>query len=239
MANVVEGRAQQAVGEMFNRISRRYDLANRLLSFGIDQLWRHRTLHSLGNLEGKTLLDVATGTGDLLWLSGKLTEPPRYRIGLDYSPAMIRYGRTRHPDEKVNWLHGSGDALPLRDNSVDAITIAFGIRNIAEYPTALREFHRVLVSGGKVAILEFSIPANPVWRSVYGFYFHHVLPVVGGVLSGNFDAYRYLPASVDKFPYGERFCEYMRDAGFQEVRGVALTGGIATLYTGRGTGNRG
>lgn len=228
---VVEGREQADVGVMFDRIARRYDLANRLLSMGIDQSWRFRALRSLGDLSGKTHLDVACGTGDLLWLSERINHP-NHRIGLDYSIGMMQYGKRKHPTAPVEWIHGSADALPLEDGSVDAITIAFGIRNVAKFQTALAEFHRTLSANGRVAVLEFSVPANPVWRFIFGSYFRYILPWLGGLLSGNLDAYRYLPASVAKFPYGGAFCNCLTEAGFRDVQAFPLTGGVATLYTG-------
>ncbi len=230
MAKVAEGREQEAVGQMFDRISRRYDLANRFLSIGIDQLWRRKTLKSLGDWSGKIHLDVASGTGDLVLMSGRLKHPPAHRIALDYSRNMMLYGQTRYPGEPIEWVQASADALPLQDRSVDIVTIAFGIRNVAKYPEALREFHRVLRPDGKVAVLEFSMPQNPIWHAIYSWYFRNILPRIGGMLSGNFDAYRYLPASVSRFPYGESFANLLTEAGFGKVTFEPLTGGIATLY---------
>ncbi|MDK9698526.1 MAG: bifunctional demethylmenaquinone methyltransferase/2-methoxy-6-polyprenyl-1,4-benzoquinol methylase UbiE [bacterium] len=231
MAKVREGREQEQVGAMFDRISFRYDLANRVLSFGIDQLWRNRAIRSLGSLSGKTLLDVASGTGDMLEIAHRQSRGTAQLIALDYARNMMVYGRKRHQTLPVVWLHGSADTLPFPDQTVDAVTITFGIRNVAAYETALREFHRVLKPGGKLAILEFSMPENILWRTLYGFYFNRILPIVGGGLSGNFDAYRYLPASVQKFPYGAAFNKLLYNAGFSSIHSETLTGGIATLYT--------
>lgn len=227
---VAEGREQKAVGQMFNRISRRYDIANRILSFGIDQRWRKQTIQSLGNLNNEVLLDVATGTGDMIWMAKKLF-PHVKTIGLDYSPQMLDLARKRDVQNQSTWIEGTADELPLDENSISAITITFGIRNVAKYQIALTEFFRVLKPKGKLAILEFSIPTNPLWKRVYLFYFRHILPVIGGWISGDKDAYRYLPNSVERFPYGESFVRILQEAGFSSVQCKALTGGIASLYT--------
>ncbi|MCX7835900.1 MAG: bifunctional demethylmenaquinone methyltransferase/2-methoxy-6-polyprenyl-1,4-benzoquinol methylase UbiE [bacterium] len=230
MNRVAEGSEQTEVGQMFNRISRRYDLANRILSFGIDQCWRRKAISKLGNLQNKSMLDVATGTGDMIWIALK-KYPQLQPVGLDYAPQMLQLAKQKDTQNRVHWILGSADDLPLQDNSMDVITISFGIRNVANYQRALQEFYRVLKPNGMLAILEFSMPTNPLWKKIYRFYLFNLLPWIGGIVSGDKKAYHYLPKSVEAFPYGERLVNLMKEASFQEVQQHPLTGGIATLYT--------
>lgn len=232
MNRVVEGSEQSEVGQMFDRISKRYDLANRVLSLGVDRIWRKKSIAALGNLQNKVLLDVATGTGDMIWIALKKF-PSVKPIGLDYAPKMLELAKQRDQSQKVQWILGSADELPFEDFTIDCITISFGIRNVANYQKALDEFYRVLNWNGTVAILEFSLPTNPIWRAIYRTYFHYVLPILGGLISGDRLAYRYLPKSVEAFPYGENFVKLLMEAKFQMIKHTPLTGGIATLYTGK------
>lgn len=221
---------------MFDKIAHRYDLLNRLLSFGTDVRWRKRLARYLPNRDKLHILDLATGTCDVLLTLHK--ECPRLQsgIGVDMSGEMLVYGQRKivqHGLEKTFQLaRGDATQLAIASDCFDAVTISFGIRNTVDVPQALREMHRVLNAKGRALILEFSLPDNPLFRAFYLFYFRHVLPKLGGLVSGDWYAYKYLNETVETFPYGEAFCALMRDAGFKDVRAYPLTFGIATIYQG-------
>ena len=228
------GHADAGVHAMFNTIAPRYDLLNRLLSFRRDTAWRARLVRSLSPHNPRCALDVATGTGDvLLALAGGLASL-KHGVGLDMATAMLavageKTGRARHR-ARLSTLAGDALRIPCADAAFDAVTIAFGIRNVEDVTGALREMHRVLRPGGQLRVLEFSLPANRVVRTCYLLYFRHVLPRVGGVVSGNPQAYRYLNRTVESFPHGEAFCEILRGQAFESVHAAPLTFGVATLY---------
>jgi demethylmenaquinone methyltransferase/2-methoxy-6-polyprenyl-1,4-benzoquinol methylase len=213
---------------LFDRIATTYDTVNRILSFGIDGLWRRRVVHRLpqGNV-----LDLACGTGELALA---IARKEGIRVtGLDLSEGMLEVARRRTEGQSITLIHGDAQQLPLPDGSFDATTIAFGIRNVPDVPAALAEMHRVLRPGGRTFILEFSLPANRVVRALHCFYLRHVLPRVGGWVSGDREAYRYLNITIEAFPYGEDFLDLVREAGFSDCTATPLTMGIATLYEGR------
>ena len=233
---LVRTRAADRIGAMFDGIARRYDLLNRLLSLQRDQRWR--TLAARLVLAGRprTVLDVATGTADLPLMLTALD--PQVRVtGIDIATEMLARGRVkaqRRPGgERIELRPGNALALPVAGASVDAVTIAFGIRNVADYRTALCEMHRVLRPSGSVTILEFSLPRHPLIRAGYLLYFRHLLPLVGGLISGNASAYRYLNRSVESFPDGARFSRLLADAGFERTRCLPLTFGIASIHCAR------
>ena len=220
---------------MFDAIARRYDLLNRVLSAGIDQRWRKRAVSLLATENPKRILDIATGTADLAIQAMSLK--PEQVVGVDISEEMLAVGREKV--EKLG-LSGvisleSGDAenLQFEDGSFDAILVAFGVRNFGDLGKGLAEMKRVLRSGGVAVVLEFSQPTAFPIKQVYGWYSAHVLPRIGGAISGDAGAYRYLPDSVAAFPDGEQFLARMNDAGFVEARAERLTFGIASLYVGR------
>jgi demethylmenaquinone methyltransferase/2-methoxy-6-polyprenyl-1,4-benzoquinol methylase len=221
---------------MFDRIAHRYDLLNRLLSFGRDVAWRRRLVTRLPEGEPLAVLDLATGTADVLLTLAR--ECPRVRtgVGADMSGGMLEHGhrkiRERGLDGRFRLVRTDATALGLAPGAFDAVTIAFGIRNVIDVDAGLREMFRVLRPGGRALILEFSLPANRAFRALYLFYFRHVLPRLGGLISGDFAAYRYLNQTVETFPYGDAFARLMRDAGFTRVEAEPLTFGIATLYRG-------
>ena len=220
---------------MFDRIADRYDLLNRLLSFGTDVRWRKRVAKELDSINNLRLLDIATGTADQLLSLLKRRDFDR-AIGLDVSRGMLSHGVRKVAEaglaDKVAMVHGDALALPLANNSVNAVTISFGIRNVLEVDTALKEMTRIIMPGGRAVILEFSLPKNAVIRWGYLVYFRHVLPKIGGLISGDWYAYNYLNKTVETFPYGEDFAQHMRDAGFSSVKIVPLTFGIASIYVG-------
>ena len=230
-----ESPPRQQVWEMFDRIAHRYDLLNRLLSFGRDVSWRKQVVRHLPPGAGLRVLDLATGTADVLIAlarSGRLAAG----VGLDRSAGMLALGvrkiRDRGLADRLSLVQGDAVNLGLRANAFDAVTMAFGIRNVTDMDAGLREMLRILTPGGRALILEFSLPGNRAFRGVYLAYFRHVLPRIGGLLSGDAHAYRYLNQTVETFPYGEAFCEHMRRAGFHRVAARSLTFGIATLYAG-------
>ncbi len=222
--------------EMFDRIAPRYDCLNRLLSLRRDVAWRKCMAQQLPAGGALCLLDLATGTGDVL-LSLCAREPRvTTAVGLDISGGMLARARVKvaraRPAAACALVRGDATRLGLRDASFDAVTIAFGIRNVTNVDVALREMRRVLRPGGRALVLEFSLPAHALVRGAYLLYFRHVLPRIGGLISGDFQAYRYLNETVETFPFAAAFCALMTGAGFRDVCAIPLTFGIATLYLG-------
>jgi demethylmenaquinone methyltransferase/2-methoxy-6-polyprenyl-1,4-benzoquinol methylase len=230
-----EREAAAWVRGMFARVARRYDLANHLLSFNIDRLWRARTVRRVRPIlerPGARVLDICCGTGDLTLALAR--ECGTSVLGSDFCHPMLVAARDKVERRRARADLFEADALrlPLRDASLDLVTVAFGFRNLANYRAGLAEMRRVLGPGGMAAILEFSEPPNAVFAALYHFYSRRILPLIGGVLSGSRDAYTYLPESVRKFPPAEELAEEMRRAGFAEVRYERFTGGIVALHLG-------
>jgi demethylmenaquinone methyltransferase / 2-methoxy-6-polyprenyl-1,4-benzoquinol methylase len=221
------------VREMFGRIAPRYDLLNHLLSANIDKRWRRFTVSQLSDLLARPnalALDVCCGTADLaLELS---RSAPTVGVVFCHSMLVIGNEKVARSSRPVSLLEGDALNLPFTDESFDAVTCAFGLRNLADIREGLVELHRVLKPGGRVAILEFSQPALPLFRHLFQFYFHNVLPLIGGAISGSIGAYKYLPASVEKFPDQETLMKLMQESGYCQVRYFNLTGGIAALHLG-------
>lgn len=218
---------------MFDRISPRYDLLNRILSLGLDLKWRHRAVTMLGNLRGKTALDLCCGSGDFIAILLKRYRSDVTVIGVDFARRMLDIARRRFAAaDSSRYILCQGDALalPCRDGAVDAVTLGFGIRNIADKPTALKEIHRVLRPGGRLAIIEPSIPKHRLWRALFSFYFGKVMPFVGGIISGDRGAYRYLHDSVAAFPDPDDFVAMMRSAGFVNAAAIPQTFSTAMIY---------
>ncbi|MGH9190000.1 MAG: ubiquinone/menaquinone biosynthesis methyltransferase [Acidimicrobiales bacterium] len=213
----------QAVDAMFDAIAPRYDLLNRLLTFGMDVGWRRRTVKFLGLPRGSRVLDLACGTGDLC---RELAAAGHVPIGVDRSAGMLAAARAGAP-----LLRGDCLRLPVATGSVDGLVCGFALRNFVALEPFLAECARVLRPGGRVALLEVSVPANPVLRFGHGLYFGTVVPLVGGLLSDR-DAYRYLPKSVAYLPPGPRLVAMLEEAGFDEASRQALSTGIAQLLTG-------
>ena len=239
--SLVRTRAADRIGAMFDGIARRYDVLNRVLSLQRDQRWRRLAAQLVLAAHPRTVLDVATGTADLPLMLTALDS--RLRVtGVDIAAEMLARGRLklrrRGAAAQVALRQGNALALPAAAASVDAVTIAFGIRNVADHETALREMHRVLRPAGSVTILEFALPRHPLVRAPYLLYFRRLLPVIGGLISGNPAAYRYLNRSVESFPSGEEFCRLLAAVGFERVRRLTLTFGIAALYRARKPGPR-
>jgi demethylmenaquinone methyltransferase/2-methoxy-6-polyprenyl-1,4-benzoquinol methylase len=216
---------------MFDAIAPRYDLLNHLLSAGIDRRWRTRAIRTLQLTGRETLVDVCTGTADVA-LSA--TGAARV-IGVDFAGAMLQLGlgkiRRAGEERRIALVRGDALRLPVADASADAVTIAFGIRNVQRPEIGCAEMARVLRPGGRLAILEFGMPRVPGVRALYEWYFHSVLPFIGRRISGHGGAYSYLPASVGSFPPPAEFVTVLRQVGFADVRAVPLTFGVVYLYT--------
>ena len=219
------------VQKMFDDVAPRYDFLNHLLSFGIDIYWRKKLIKYMNVQNEQYVLDVATGTGDVLFELKK-----RFSIkavGLDYAFNMVKIAsqKAESLDSKPLFVQGDGESLPFEANNFDRISISFGFRNIGHYEKALSEFNRVLKPGGLLAILEFSEPPSTLINSLYQFYFHKILPKIGALLS-RADAYRYLPESVHYFPPREEICQLMINAGFKRAEVYDLTFGISSVFLG-------
>ncbi len=225
----------RAIGEMFSAIAPRYDLLNRLLSLGIDRIWRRKAVARTVPSAGGRHLDVATGTADVMLEILRQKGPEARVVGVDLSLEMMRRGREKAArnghSRRTAFVRAPGEALPFRDGAFDSASVAFGIRNVVDRERGLSEMCRVVRPGGRIVVLEFSQPQGRVVGALYGFYFTRVLPRIGGILSRR-SAYAYLPESVLAFPDPPAFREMMRRAGCASVESHPLTLGIATLYVG-------
>jgi demethylmenaquinone methyltransferase/2-methoxy-6-polyprenyl-1,4-benzoquinol methylase len=218
---------------MFDAIAPRYDLLNHVLSAGIDTRWRARAIDALALPIDARVLDLCTGTADLAIAAATARDGVRV-LGVDFADAMLRLGvgklRKRRLDRTVGLVRGDATALPVRDGWADAVTIGFGIRNVADPTRALFEIARALKPGGRLAILEFGEPRVPGLRAMYAWYFRFVLPLIGRLVSKHDSAYSYLPASVGAFPPPAEFANIIAATGFSQVRAVPLTLGVVYLF---------
>ncbi len=226
---------REKVAAMFDSIASRYDLLNRVLSGGIDKKWRKKVIDLLKNDQPKSILDIATGTGDLALEAARLH--PKKIIGVDISEGMLAIGREKISKKKLEALitlqQADSTNLPFSNNSFDAITVAFGVRNFDNLDRGLSEMLRVVKPGGLVVILEFSKPENFPVKQLYSFYSRKILPLVGQLISKQRAAYEYLPESVQQFPYGTAFTSIMKTVGYNDTKAITLTFGIASIYVGR------
>ena len=218
---------------MFDRIAHRYDFLNRLLSAGTDRKWRRSAVDHLAVGCPKAILDVAAGTGDMILECLRLH--PQRIVGVDPSGAMLEVARSKIRalglPFPIELTKASAEELPFASGSFDAVTCAFGVRNFTRLDDGLSEFSRVLRPGGRAVILEFSRPDRVPAQRLYRVYFTRILPLVGGLLSGDRSAYQYLPETVEEFPSGAQFLALLRDAGFTNLRLAPMSYGIATVYT--------
>ncbi len=221
------------VEAMFNDIAPRYDFLNHFLSLGIDIRWRKKVRRLIAPIQPEQILDVATGTGDLAIELTRLN--PQKITGVDIAANMLEIGKEKVAAKKlsgiIELLLGDSEDLPFENNSFDAVTVAFGVRNFEHLQKGLGEMYRVMRPGGMVAILEFSKPKAFPFRQIYNFYFKYILPGLGRMVSKNEEAYTYLPESVSAFPEDQAFINELEKAGYSETKQKRLTMGIATLYT--------
>ena len=227
----------RGIRDMFGRIAPRYDLLNRVLSFGTDRRWRRFAVGQLQIPHQGRVLDIATGTGDVALEIARQTGAGVHIVGSDFTQEMLVLGQRKIADtvhcERISLVNCPCESLPHPSAVFDGVTIAFGIRNVVDRPRGLAEMARVLKPEGRAVILEFSTPTNALFRAIYYLYFRKVLPWLGGMLSQR-SAYQYLPDSVLDFPDRSTFVAMMRQAGFTSVETHDLTGGIATVYVGSG-----
>jgi len=225
---------KEQVAIMFNNISWRYDLLNRVLSFGIDIWWRKKAIAQLNEIRPKFILDIATGTADLAIEALSLN--PEKIIGVDISEGMLDFGRKKIKEKglqnKIELRLGDSEKLLFPDNHFDAVMVSFGVRNFENLHAGLEEILRVLKPSGKLVILEFSKPKNIIIKTLYNFYNITFLPLIGKLLSKDSSAYTYLPESVEAFPEGDKFVNILTSIGFKQGKSIPLTFGISSLYSG-------
>ena len=233
----VDGSKKQQVSKMFDNIAGKYDFLNHFLSLNMDKTWRRKMIAELNSVQPKTVLDVATGTGDVAINTIKQLKINDLKIeGVDISAEMLNVGRkkiqTEGLSERIVLTLGDSEQLPYQGNKFDAVTVAFGVRNFENLERGIQEMHRVLRGGGKLVVLEFSKPTTFPFRQLYNFYFKNILPLIGKVTSQDDRAYTYLYESVQAFPDGENFLTVLNKIGFKDTQCKPLTLGICTIYTG-------
>ena len=223
---------KQQVEQMFDNISGKYDLLNRILSMGIDVSWRKKVVKSVKKQNPKTILDIATGTGDLAIAMAKATDAKI--TGFDLSAGMLEVGKRKIVEEnlqdRIEMIQGDAEKMPFADDSFDVITVAFGVRNFENLKKGLDDIYRVLKPGGKLIILEFSQPQAAPMKQLYSFYSRYILPRIGKKISKDQSAYTYLPDSVKAFPHGDEMKKILKNSNFVEPFDKKLTFGIASIY---------
>lgn len=230
---IVEGKKPH-IERMFDSIAPRYDLLNRVLSGGIDQRWRRKVIREVMENQPDRVLDIATGTADLA-IQAARNGVDRV-VGVDISEEMLEVGRGKvrkgSLEAKITLQRGDAEKLPFSDRQFQGAMVAFGVRNFEDLAAGLSEIHRILKPGGKLVVLEFSRPSVFPVKQAYAFYSRFILPMIGRLISGDSGAYTYLPESINAFPEGEAFLQWMREAGFANLRAHRLTFGIASMYVG-------
>ncbi len=230
-----EASKKEQVAAMFDNIAGKYDFLNHFFSVGIDKKWRKKAIRELALDKPESILDVATGTGDFAFEAMRLK--PTEMVGIDISDGMLNVGREkikkRKLTDKMEFINADSEDLPFENNHFDAVTVSFGVRNFQNLLKGLKEINRVLKPDGKVVILEFSKPRKFPLKQAYFLYFKFIMPVVGKLVSKDKSAYAYLPQSVMAFPEGKDFENILDKAGFKSVNTQPVTGGIASIYTGR------
>jgi len=225
---------KKQIALMFDNISSKYDLLNHLLSFGIDRIWRRKAIELLRPSNPKTILDIATGTGDFAIQALRIN--PEKVIGIDISEGMIEQGNQKiirkNLNDRIELRMGDSENLEFKDNKFDAVIVAFGVRNFEKLYKGLSEMSRVLNVKGKVVILEFSRPSRFPFKQIYNLYFKYILPLVGKTISKDQSAYSYLPESVQAFPEGHDFLKILSDVGLKNTKCIPLTFGICSIYIG-------
>jgi len=225
---------KEEVEQMFDNIAHKYDFLNHFFSLGIDILWRKRAIRLIKKTQPKTILDVATGTGDFAILTAQQYREVDTITGIDISEGMLEVGRKKIKekslDQKISFKKADSESLPYADAAFDAVTVAFGVRNFENLEKGIEEMHRVLVKDGVIAIIEFSKPKKFPIKQLFGFYFKFIMPTIGNWLSKDSRAYTYLPESVAAFPEGQAFASILFNIGFSKVQVIPLSGGIASIY---------
>ncbi len=226
---------KKQVAEMFDNISKNYDFLNHFLSLNIDKVWRKKVVKlSQEGAASQKILDVATGTADLAIALVK--GGAKRVIGLDISAGMLEVGREKirkkNLEKTISLTLGDSENLPFEDETFDAVTVAFGVRNFENLEKGISEIHRVTKKGGKILVLEFSKPQKFPVKQVYQFYFKNILPGLGKLISKDSSAYTYLPESVDAFPYGDKFISKLENIGYTDNKSYPVTFGVATIYQG-------
>jgi len=225
---------KEQVAGMFNDIAHRYDFMNRFLSAGIDAGWRRKALRTLAPYSPRTMLDVATGTAEVAMLAATMLKP-QHILGIDISEGMLDIGRSKVGkaglSEVIQLQKGDSEDIDVADDTFDAVTVAFGVRNFADLTRGLSEIRRVLRPGGRLVVLEFSKPRLPGVRSLYGWYMGRIAPGMGGLFTRNPAAYRYLNDSVRNFPEGSAFLDVLQTVGFLETSCERLSLGICSVYS--------
>jgi demethylmenaquinone methyltransferase / 2-methoxy-6-polyprenyl-1,4-benzoquinol methylase len=226
---------KQQVADMFDDIAVKYDFLNRFLSAGIDVGWRKKAIRQLKELHPKKILDVATGTADVAIMASAILKPEKI-IGIDISDGMLEIGRQKIAKQGLNGiielLNGDSETINFGDATFDAVTVAFGVRNFQHLEKGLSEIKRVLKPGGKLVVLEFSQPKMPVVKSIYNLYMKVICPNVGKLFSKNRNAYKYLDASIKKFPEGKNFTQILDNLGYLNTYSKPLSLGICSIYCG-------
>ena len=227
---------REQVELMFNNISPKYDLLNRVLSLGIDKIWRRKALNLLKKDKPAIILDVATGTADLA-IEAATRLKPKSIIGIDIAEDMLQIGREKiakgYLDKVITLEKGDSEKINFPDNTFDAVIVSFGVRNFEHLEIGLSEIHRVLKPAGNIMVLEFSKPRHAPFKQIYQFYFKNILPVVGKMVSKDTAAYTYLPDSVNAFPDGKAFCGILEKTGFGIEHYKPFTFGVCTAYVGK------
>lgn len=223
---------KEQVESMFDNISSNYDGLNRVISFGIDQSWRRKVIKLISDSKAQTVVDIATGTGDLAIALAK--ENVEHVVGIDISNGMLDVGRkkikSQNLSENIDMVQADSEDLPYPDNTFDAATVAFGVRNFENLDKGLSEIYRVLKPDGLIVILETSNPTKFPFKQGYFFYSKYILPLIGKLFSKDKDAYRYLSESASVFPFGEAFNNILKKNGFINVKDFPQTFGAATIY---------
>jgi demethylmenaquinone methyltransferase/2-methoxy-6-polyprenyl-1,4-benzoquinol methylase len=226
---------KEQVAEMFNDIAGRYDFINRFLSAGIDIRWRKKAIRKLIDIQPKKILDVATGTADVAIMASAILEPEKI-IGIDISDGMLEIGRQKVKkaglENIIELLNGDSETISFEDNSFDAVTVAFGVRNFQDLKKGLGEIKRVLKPGGRLVVLEFSRPRSKFTKGFYNLYMKIVAPGMGKLFSKNRNAYQYLDESIKKFPEGKNFTAILDELGYKETYCKPLSLGICSIYCG-------
>ena len=228
--------SRHEIWKMFDKISQKYDFLNHLLTLGLDVYWRNQLIKHLPQAKNLNLIDLATGTGDQLIAIIKKAKQVVSGLGIDLSLEMIRLGQKKIIDKpyghQITLTEGNATDISLEDESVDCVTMSFGIRNVESVDKCLKECHRILTPGGKILILELTVPKNRFIRPFVLFYIRFILPLIGGIVSKERQAYIYLNKTIETFPSGDHFCKILKKHDFFQVKAFPLSFGIVNLYTG-------